>query len=100
DPKRFPQQLTGGIEPWQTERLLLTVPEGPEGPQPDAAIALDVGEYDPRLGLGYGELAARSRSQHKSQGFGVAGERGPLIERFVSVAGTKPTTDIMEGVNT
>ena len=35
--------------------------------------ALDVGGYDPRLGLGYGELAARSRSQHKSQGFGVAG---------------------------
>jgi LmbE family N-acetylglucosaminyl deacetylase len=100
DPKRFPQQLTGGVEPWQAERLLLNVPQWREGPPPADAIALDVGEYDPRLGLGYGELAARSRSQHKSQGFGVAGERGPLIERFVSVAGTKPTTDIMEGVTT
>ncbi len=53
----------------------------------------------PRLGLGYGELAARSRSQHKSQGFGVAGERGPLIERFVTVAGSRPAQDILDGVD-
>ena len=98
DPNRFPQQLTQGVEPWQADRLLLNVPTWREGPPPADAIALDVGEYDPRLGLGYGELAARSRSQHKSQGFGVPGERGPIIERFVSVAGTKPTTDILEGV--
>jgi LmbE family N-acetylglucosaminyl deacetylase len=99
DPTRFPQQLPQGVEPWQADRLLLNVPQWREGPPPAGAFTLDVGEYDPRLGLGYGELAARSRSQHKSQGFGVPGERGPIIERFVSVAGTKPTTDIFEGLN-
>ena len=99
DPQRFPHQLTGGVQPWQAERLLLNVPTWREGPPPTDAITLDVGEYDPRLGLGYGELAARSRSQHKSQGFGVPGERGPIIERFISVAGTKATTDIFEGVD-
>jgi len=96
DPQRFPEQLTGGVEPWRADRLLLNVPTWREGPPPADALTLDVGEYDPRIGLGYGELAALSRSQHKSQGFGVAGERGPLIERFVSVAGTRPTQDILE----
>jgi hypothetical protein len=57
-----------------------------------------VGAYDSRLGLGYGELAARSRSQHKSQGFGRGGERGPLPEYFLPLAGTAPTKDLLEGL--
>lgn len=100
DPERFPDQLTRGVHPWKAERLLYNWSQWRGGPPPRGAIALDVGQYDPRLGLGYGELAARSRSQHKSQGFGVAGERGPILEYFVPVAGTKPTTDILDGVNT
>ena len=63
-----------GVEPWQARRLLLNLSPWREEPPPPDAIALDVGAYDARLGVGYAELAARSRSQHKSQGFGVAGE--------------------------
>jgi hypothetical protein len=59
---------------------------------------LDVGGYDTRLGLSYGELAALSRSQHQSQGFGVPGERGAVVERFVTLAGASATTDVLEGV--
>ncbi len=99
DPKRFPQQLALGVAPWQADRLLLNFPQWGDVKPPADAIALDVGVYDPRLGLGYVELAARSRSQHKSQGFGVAGERGPLIERFVPLAGTKPVADILAGLD-
>jgi LmbE family N-acetylglucosaminyl deacetylase len=98
DPTRFPEQLAAGAVPWQATRLVLNVPTWREGPPPADAIALDVGIYDPRLGIGYADLAARSRSQHKSQGFGVAGERGPIIERFVGVSGSAPTSDILEGV--
>jgi hypothetical protein len=57
-----------------------------------------VGGYDARLGLSYGELAARSRTQHKSQGFGATPERGVLMEHFVYVAGEHATRDILEGV--
>jgi LmbE family N-acetylglucosaminyl deacetylase len=98
DARRFPEQLANGVTPWQAKRLLRNVPTWREGPPPADALALDVGTYDPRLGLGYADLAARSRSQHKSQGFGVAGERGPIIERFVSVAGSPPGRDILDGV--
>jgi len=98
DATRFPDHLRDGVAPWQATRLLLNVPTWREGPPPADALPLDVGLYDARLGLGYADLAARSRSQHKSQGFGVAGERGPLIERFVPLAGTPPTADILDGV--
>jgi LmbE family N-acetylglucosaminyl deacetylase len=98
DPQRFPEQFARGATPWQAERLLLNVPTWREGPPPDGALALDVSAYDPRLGLSSGELAARSRSQHKSQGFGVAGERGEILERFVPLAGTAPKADILDGI--
>ena len=80
DPKRFPEQLGRGAIPWQADRLLLNVPTWREGPPPEGALALDVSVYDPRLGLSTGEIAALSRSQHKSQGFGVSGERGPTLD--------------------
>ena len=98
DPSRFPEQLARGAGPWQADRLLLNVPTWREGPPPAGALPLDVSTYDPRLGLSTGELAARSRSQHKSQGFGVAGERGEIVERFVPLAGTAPNADILDGI--
>ena len=100
DASRFPEQLQGGVEVWQANRLLLNVPTWREEPPPADALVLDVGTYDARLGLSYGELAAMSRSQHKSQGFGTIGERGPILERFTPVAGTRPKSDIMEGIET
>ena len=99
DPKRFADQVEGGLGPWQADRLLYNWSQWRGGPPPDGSIALDVGVYDPRLGLGYGELAAISRSQHKSQGFGIAGARGKLLEYFVPVAGTRPTKDLLEGLD-
>lgn len=98
DARRFPEQLRDGVTPWQAERLLLNVPTWREEPPPADALALDVGGYDARLGLGYADLAAHSRSQHKSQGFGVAGERGTLLERFVPVAGSAPDGDLLSGI--
>ncbi|HMI55906.1 MAG TPA: hypothetical protein VK494_06960, partial [Gemmatimonadaceae bacterium] len=42
----------------------------------DRTIAINVGEYDPNLGLSYQEIAADSRSQHKSQGEGTLRRKG------------------------
>jgi len=101
DPARFPEQLKAGIRAWQAKRIVYNVPHWRDltrEPLPPDALSLDVGVYDPRLGLSYGELAARSRSQHKSQGFGIIGERGELIERFIHIAGAQASRDLLEGV--
>lgn len=98
DPTRFPEQLAAGASTWQVTRVMRNVSSWRNEPPPPDALALDVGTYDPRLGMSHGELAARSRSQHKSQGFGVAGERGPLTERFTNLAGVAPQADLFDGV--
>ena len=101
DPKRFPAQLAQGVTPWQATRLLQNLSNWPGSPPPPKdALQVEVNAYDPRLGLAMGELAARSRSQHKSQGFGVPPERGSIMERFVTHAGARPKADLLEGVDT
>lgn len=98
DPQRFPEQLRDGVTPWKATRLLHNLSTWREVKIPKDAIALDVGTYDARLGLSHGELAALSRSQHKSQGFGASGQRGKLTEHFVLLAGSRPKTDLLDGI--
>lgn len=100
DPKRFPEQLAE-VKPWKADRLLHNV--SPWGLKPGADLSaylkVDVGGYDALRGRSWGEVAAESRSQHKSQGFGVAAERGPLLEYFTPLAGTRPKADLFEGLD-
>lgn len=106
DPKRFPEQLAH-VRPWRPKRLVHNVSQwmlrrrGLLRNKDVLArfLRLDVGAYNPLLGLSYGEIAARSRSMHKSQGFGVIAQLGPIIEYFQPIAGPKPTRDILDGVN-
>jgi LmbE family N-acetylglucosaminyl deacetylase len=98
DPKRFPDQLQRGARVWQATRLFRNLSSWRNDPIPPEAISLTVGSYDPRLGLSYGELAALSRSQHKSQGFGVPGDRSAAVERFLVLAGQPAKSDLFEGV--
>jgi hypothetical protein len=63
-------------------------------------IKLDVGGYNPLLGKSYGEIAAESRSMHKSQGFGSAKQRGEYFEYFKPIKGdTAGLKDIFEGID-
>lgn len=93
DPARFPEAGPA----WKVTRLVHNHSHW-RGPPPAGALKLDVGAYDPRSGLGYAEVAALSRSQHKSQGFGASGERGQLLEHFTHVAGAEAGKDLLEGV--
>jgi LmbE family N-acetylglucosaminyl deacetylase len=63
-------------------------------------VTLNVGKYNPLLGASYSEIAAVSRSQHKSQGFGSAGSRGEELEFFEYVKGERCDQDFFEGINT
>ncbi|MEO7767742.1 MAG: PIG-L family deacetylase, partial [Ferruginibacter sp.] len=101
DSTKFPEQLSLGVTIWQAKRLLWnTFNFGNTNTQSEDQFKLDVGIYNPLLGKGYGEMAGLSRSQHKSQGFGVAAQRGTAIEYFSTVVGDKPVNDLLDGVET
>ncbi len=100
DPTRFPEQVQAGLRPWQARRLLWNLFRfGEETPKPTTGLRLDVGAFDPLLGRSYGELAAESRSQHRSQGFGGLAQRGQWEEGFELLAGAPATTDLFEGID-
>lgn len=63
-------------------------------------VVVDAGGYNPLLGTSYSEIAAISRSQHKSQGFGSSGSRGEQLEFFEFMKGKQSESDLFEGINT
>lgn len=100
DATKFPEQFKYGADVWQAKRLLWnTFNFGSANTQKEDQFKVEVGMYNPLLGRSYGEIAALSRSQHKSQGFGVPAQRGTVTEYFETVKGDKPVADLMEGVD-
>lgn len=103
DPTRFPEQLKY-VSVWQPKRLYWNTStwfykrSGTEL-DPTGKLVYDIGTYLPELGLSCSELAAMSRSQHKSQGFGSALTRGEQLEYLEYVMGDSAETDIMDGVD-
>lgn len=99
DPKQFPEQLSL-VKPWQAKRIVWnTFNFGGNNTTAEDQLKIDVGLYNPLLGKSYGEIAAESRSNHRSQGFGSARQRGSSTEFFKSVAGDKADKDLFEGVD-
>ncbi|MFN7705207.1 MAG: PIG-L family deacetylase [Chryseotalea sp.] len=90
-------------KPWQAKRIYIntgrwwnqTVNEKSPG-----VITVNVGGYSGLLGNSYTEIAAVSRSQHKSQGFGSRGTRGDQVEFLEHVKGETATTSVFDGVDT
>jgi LmbE family N-acetylglucosaminyl deacetylase len=106
DPTRFPEQLRY-VQVWKTERLVWNAgmwwnQRRDEVNEKEAKeyIKVDVGGFNALLGKSYGELAAESRSLHRSQGFGTVGFRGSLTEYFKHVKGNEAHADLMDNVIT
>ncbi len=107
DGAAFPDQLAAGLQTWQAQRLFFN---GSSWWRADLAeqaaqdpahwLALDVGGFDPLLGASYTEIAGRSRSQHKSQGFGAAESRGEQLEYLRLDKGAPlATPDLFDGLD-
>ena len=100
DPTKFPEQFKHGVSIWQAKRLLWnTFNFGGTNTTREDQFKIDVGGYNPVLGKSYGEMAAESRSNHKSQGFGVPAQRGSSYEYFATIKGSKPVYDLMDGID-
>lgn len=99
DKNKFSEQLKE-LEIWQAKRLLWnTFNFGSRNTIAEDQFKVDVGGYNMLLGKSYGEIAAESRSQHRSQGFGTEKRRGSQPEYFKTIIGESPLYDIMDGVD-
>ncbi|MFM2441519.1 MAG: hypothetical protein RL449_160 [Bacteroidota bacterium] len=103
DPAMFPEQLKQGVDVWQAKRLLWNTFRFPgssgNSTISDSQFKVDIGDFLPFLGQSTGELAAYSRSQHKSQGFGFAVDRGRSTEYFATLGGDAPKEFLWDGVD-
>jgi len=98
DPKKFQEQLKH-VKPWQAKRLYWNSWR-PGQAEIGRLLKVDIGEYNPLLGKSYSEMAAISRSMHRSQGFGVGARRGTRYDYFEHIAGDRATKDIFDGIDT
>ncbi len=99
DTTKFPEQFQYGVTAWKPKRLLWnTFNFGSVNTTAKDQFSINVGGYNPLLGESYGEIAARSRSQHKSQGFGVPSSRGEQFEYFKTIKGIAPDSTLLDGV--
>ncbi|TDG35164.1 PIG-L family deacetylase [Pedobacter changchengzhani] len=100
DKNSFPSQLKY-VSVWQPKRLLWnTFRFGSVNTTAENQFKITVGQYDPQLGMGYGELAGLSRSLHKSQGAGTPSTPGIKTEYFTLVAGQPIKNSLFDGVDT
>ena len=108
DPNAFPEQLQY-TEPWQPKRLFFNTSwwfygsrENFRNADKSNLISSDIGTYYPLLGISNNEIAALSRSQHRSQGFGTLMVRGSQEDYLELVKGDLPNdrNNVFQGINT
>jgi len=100
DPNKFPEQLQY-VAPWQPKRIVFNIfrfSSSGMDPTPNS-VSADVGAYSTFLGESFTELSGRSRSMHKSQGFGAAEHRGQNLQYFEPTAGVPAVSDLFDGID-
>lgn len=108
DPKAYPEQLAQGLQPWQAKRVLWNVfrfggNANAPLPLPGTPFSQDISGQDATTGEEFGQIAALSRSQHKTQGLGGFALRprtGPNGQTFLLLAGEPASSDLMDGIDT
>jgi len=94
---------------WNPKRLFFNVSywffgskENFEKADKSKYINISTGDYFPLLGKSNQEIAALSRSRHKSQGFGSTGERGEDMEYLELIKGENLNNkqNIFDGIDT
>ena len=103
----YPEQLKEfGV--WQPQRLFFNTSwwfygsqEKFEKADKSNLLSLEIGVFNPLTGVSNSEIAALSRSSHKSQGFGSAPTLGSRTEYIEIIGGERPrSNDPFEGINT
>ena len=99
NPNVFKDQLTDGITPWQCKTLYFNASTfwnrdlENYAKNRDSFYMLEVGNFNALTGLSNNEIAGRSRTMHKSQGFGSAEAKGEQKEFLQFTKGIMPKKD-------
>ena len=101
DPSAYPEQLDY-VDLWEVKKIFWNVStwhfrRSKRVFNPDDYVSIDVGTFNEYLGQSYTEISAKSRSMHKSQGFGRVGSRGAEFEYFEQWGG-EDTGDVFGGI--
>ncbi|MBB6325721.1 LmbE family N-acetylglucosaminyl deacetylase [Algoriphagus iocasae] len=100
DPKVFPEQLKY-VDPWKPKRVFWNTYnfrgefKKEEGIQ---YFEFPTGDYNPLLGETYSQIAADSRTMHKSQGFGSTATNGEATDYIQFVEGEAAVNSEFDGV--
>ncbi len=101
DPNSFPEQLKY-VKPWKVKRIFWnawTPALKSMGIDADTLAEINLGKYNQLLGKSYMEIAALSRSMHKSQGFGASARRGDYENYFYSLDKTNYPKKVFDGID-
>jgi LmbE family N-acetylglucosaminyl deacetylase len=103
----FPEQLQY-VDPWQPTRIYWNTSwffygskEAFDKVDKSKMLALDIGAFDKITGESNSEIAGRSRSMHKSQGFGSAETRGESLDYIDLIKDAKGMIpkELFEGID-
>lgn len=103
----FPEQLSY-VDPWQPQRIFWNTSwffygsrEAFDKVDKSKMLGIDIGAFDQVTGESNSEIAGRSRSMHKSQGFGSAETRGESLDYIdlLKDAGGMIPTSLFDGID-
>ncbi len=100
NPAAFQEQLHS-VNVWQPKRIFFNAYnfQGEFEPEQGKKYhVFQVGGYDPLLGQTFHQIAADSRTMHKSQGFGSSAGTGPAKDHIQLIGGEDFTSGPFEGV--
>jgi LmbE family N-acetylglucosaminyl deacetylase len=101
DSAAFPDQLVT-LDPWRPRRLYWNAwrPLLIERDIDTTKLPrINTGLFNPLLGMSYTEISSRSRTMHKSQGFGATPLRSTTYEYFQEIAGDGTSQDLFSGID-
>ncbi len=101
DPTRFLDQIREGLVPWQARKLYIGNVRGEDNPD----LRLNVGTYDPVLGMSYAQFSIEGLRHQMSQGVGgFYNPPGNLFRTYklVDAVGAKPAAEksFFDGIDT
>lgn len=100
DPNAFPEQLDH-VATWKPKRLFWNAYSWGGQYEPEEGKVyhrFSVGELNPLLGATYSQIAADSRTMHKSQGFGSTAQIGEANDYIEMIKGDPFSDSPLEGI--